>query len=217
MPRIIAIGDVHGCALEFEKLLKALDLKSGERVIQLGDLINKGPDSHAAIELAREYNVEVILGNHELRLIRARQEQRPDILKSYDHATLKQLTEADWKFLEGLPQHRHAPELNTVFVHAGFLPDQAWYEQSIDVTVHIQVIDADGRAAKRSKAPDASAWADHWHGSPFVIYGHTPRRKVFKRPGSIGIDTGCVYGGHLTAFNLEDESLIQICARKAYA
>jgi predicted phosphodiesterase len=217
MPRNIAIGDVHGCALEFEALLKSLKLKSGDRIIQVGDLINRGPDSHDVIELAREYKVEVILGNHELRLIRARREMNPEILRSYDYHTLKQLTDADWDYLEALPNYQHAPEIDTVFVHAGFLPDQTWHEQSIDVTAHIQVIDANGRAAKRSEAPGACAWANHWHGSPFVIYGHTPRPKVYKRPGSIGIDTGCVYGGHLTAYILEDESFVQIRARKTYA
>lgn len=217
MPRNIAIGDVHGCALEFEALLKALELKAGDRVIQVGDLINRGPDSHDVIELAREHKIEVILGNHELRLIRARREMTPEILKSYDFQTLEQLTNEDCHFLENLPDCHHAPEIDTVFVHAGFLPDQVWHEQSIDITAHIQVIDSNGRAAKRSDAPDASAWADHWHGSPFVIYGHTPRPKVFKRAGSIGIDTGCVYGGHLTAYILEDKSFVQVRARKAYA
>lgn len=217
MPRNIAIGDVHGCASEFEALLKSLDLKTTDRIIQVGDLINRGPDSHDVIELAQKYKVEVILGNHELRLIRARREKSSKLLKSYDYATLEQLTPADWHYLEALPNYHHAPEIDTVFVHAGFLPDQTWHEQSIDITAHIQVIDAKGLAAKRADAPRASAWANHWHGSPFVIYGHTPRPKVYKRPGSIGIDTGCVYGGHLTAYILEDKSFVQVRARKAYA
>ncbi|MEC8614033.1 MAG: metallophosphoesterase, partial [Verrucomicrobiota bacterium] len=44
MPRTIAIGDVHGCANEFEELLKKLELKPNDRVIQVGDLVNRGPD-----------------------------------------------------------------------------------------------------------------------------------------------------------------------------
>ena len=159
MPRTIAIGDVHGCASEFEALLKALELKAADHVIQVGDLINRGPDSHDVIELAREYKVEVILGNHELRLLRARRELCPELLKSYDYATLKQLTKADWDYLEARPNYHHISEIDTVFVHAGFLPDQIWHEQSIEVTAHIQVIDHNGRAAKRSHAPAASAWA----------------------------------------------------------
>ena len=217
MPRTIAIGDVHGCAFEFEALLKTLAPQKHDRIIQLGDLVNRGPDSHDVIQLAQEYKVEAILGNHELRLIRARREMCPERLKNYDFPTLTQLTTSDWAFLEALPNCHHLSDIDTVFVHAGFLPDQVWHEQSIDITAHIQVIDENGRAAKRSDAPNASSWADQWHGSPFVIYGHTPRPKVFKRLGSIGIDTGCAYGGHLTAYILEDKSIVQVRARKAYA
>ena len=60
MPRTIAIGDVHGCADEFEELLAKLELKPDDRVIQVGDLVNRGPDSHRVIELAHEYQVESI-------------------------------------------------------------------------------------------------------------------------------------------------------------
>ena len=80
MPRTIAIGDVHGCADEFEELLKRLKLKSDDKVIQVGDLVNRGPDSHRVVELAREYQVESIIGNHELRLITARGETSPAYL-----------------------------------------------------------------------------------------------------------------------------------------
>jgi predicted phosphodiesterase len=77
MPRTIAIGDVHGCADELEELLEALNLKPGDRVIQLGDLVNRGPDSRRVIQLARTYKIEAILGNHELRLLTALRECRP--------------------------------------------------------------------------------------------------------------------------------------------
>jgi len=217
MPRTIAIGDVHGCAAEFEELLIALKLQPSDRVIQVGDLINRGPDSHDVIQLAEEYKVQAILGNHEIRLLRARREKCPELLKNYDYDTLRQLTEPDWEVLESLPNYYHIAEANTVYVHAGFLPEKNWHQQSADVTAHIQVIDNNGKAAKRSDAPTASPWADHWHGSPFVIYGHTPRPKVMLRHGSIGIDTGCVYGGHLTAYIVEEESFVQVRARKAYA
>lgn len=217
MPRTIAIGDVHGCAIEFEELLEALELQPEDRVIQVGDLVNRGPDSHYVLELAREYKVEAILGNHELRLLAARREKRPELLKYYDPPTVRQLTAADWADLEQLPAYKYDAAIDTVFVHAGFLPDQPWHQQGLDITAHIQVIDANGRAAKRADAPDAPPWADSWHGSPFLVYGHTPRPNVLCRPGSIGIDTGCVYGGHLTAYIIEDQSFVQVRARKTYA
>lgn len=217
MPRTIVIGDVHGCADEFEELLEALELAPDDRVIQVGDLINRGPHSHRTIELARLYKVECILGNHELRLLNAQSKKKQTTLKEYDYPTIKQLTKSDWKFLEKMPKYFYEPKIDTVIVHGGFLPNKPWKKQDVETITMIQVIDRHGRPAKRSDAPDAAPWADSWHGNPFVVYGHTPRPNVLERPGSIGIDTGCVYGGHLTAYIIEDKSLVQVRAKKTYA
>ena len=217
MPRTIAIGDVHGCADEFEELLRRLELKADDRVIQVGDLVNRGPDSHRVIELARKYQVEAIIGNHELRLLSARKKNKPSLLKEDDQATVEQLTENDWKYLEAMPKFLYDAQIDTVIVHGGFLPNKPWQTQGSDLITKIQVIDKKGKAAKRSDAPDAAPWADYWGGNPFVVYGHTPRPRVLERKGSIGIDTGCVYGGQLTAYIIEDKSLIQVLAHKAYA
>jgi diadenosine tetraphosphatase ApaH/serine/threonine PP2A family protein phosphatase len=217
MPRIIAIGDVHGCADEFEELLNALELDETDRVIQLGDLVNRGPDSHRVLELARIYKVESILGNHEVRLLRYHREGRKDLLKDYDLPTIKQLTSEDWAYLESLPKFKYGADSGLVCVHGGFLPDIPWQKQDIDTITSIQVIDKKGRPAKRSDSPDGTSWANRWSGPPFVVYGHTPNPNVVERPGSIGIDTGCVYGGHLTAYETADQSLVQVRARQAYA
>lgn len=217
MPRTIAIGDVHGCADEFEELLTALELDPDDRVVQLGDLVNRGPDSHAVLQLVKEYRVEAILGNHELRLLRAHDQGEKKLLKDYDLDTIKQLTDEDWEYLRTLPKFKYGATTDVVMVHAGFLPDEPWQSQDIDITTNIQVIDKNGNPAKRSDAPNAKPWADFWGGDPFVIYGHTPRPNILERPSSIGIDTGCVYGGHLTAYVIDDKSLVQVRARKAYA
>jgi hypothetical protein len=169
------------------------------------------------IELAREYQVEAIIGNHELRLLSARKKNKPSLLKEDDQATVEQLTENDWKYLEAMPKFLYDAQIDTVIVHGGFLPNKPWQTQGSDLITKIQVIDKKGKAAKRSDAPDAAPWADSWGGNPFVVYGHTPRPRVLVRKGSIGIDTGCVYGGHLTAYIIEDKSLVQVLAHKAYA
>lgn len=217
MPRTIAIGDVHGCADEFEELLNALELDPEDRVVQVGDLVNRGPDSHGVLALAREYKVEAILGNHELRILRGHREGKKKLLKSYDLPTIKSMTDDDWEFLEALPKFCFGATRDVVMVHGGFMPNQPWKSQDIDLITSIQVIDKNGRPAKRSDAPNATPWADRWKGDPFVVYGHTPRPNILERPGSVGIDTGCVYGGHLTAYVIENKSLIQVRARKAYA
>jgi hypothetical protein len=80
----------------------------------------------------------------------------------------------------------------------------------------IQVIDREGRPAKRADKPDAPAWADLWSGPPFVVYGHTPRPEIYKLKWSLGIDTGCVLGGQLTAYLLPEKRFLQIKARQRY-
>ena len=68
----------------------------------------------------------------------------------------------------------------------------------------------------RADAPGAPLWADLWNGPPFVIYGHTPRPEVHKLKWSLGIDTACAMGGHLTAFILPEKRFVQVKARQRY-
>jgi serine/threonine protein phosphatase 1 len=214
--RIIAIGDIHGCHEEFADLLTRLALTAQDQLILVGDLVNRGPDSTRVVALARAHRALSILGNHEHRLLTFRRTGDRSILKETDEDTLEQLTPGDWTYLEQMPLTHELPELNTVFVHGGFLPGQPWQKQSADVVTRIQVIDRDGRPRKRADCPDGQPWADLWSGPPFVVYGHTPRPDIYKLKWSVGIDTGCVMGGHLTAFVLPERRFVQIKARKRY-
>lgn len=217
MGRTIAIGDVHGCAREFEKLLKKINPQAGDRILQVGDLINKGPDSTACIALARAYQIETLMGNHEWRLLRAKKEKRLSELNSYNQITAEALSKSDWKFLKKLPKFIYDHRLNTIFVHGGFVPNIAWHKQSIETVTHVQVITQSGLPEKRSSAPKAKLWSHFWKGKEQVIYGHTPRRRVFKRKKTLCLDTGCVYGGELTAYSIEEKRLIRVRAKMSYA
>jgi diadenosine tetraphosphatase ApaH/serine/threonine PP2A family protein phosphatase len=115
-----------------------------------------------------------------------------------------------------MPLTHELPELNTVFVHGGFLPGEPWQKQPASVVTRIQVIDTEGRPRKRADAPDGTLWAERWAGPPFVVYGHTPRPDIFKLKWSVGIDTACVLGGHLTAFILPERRFVQVRARRRY-
>jgi hypothetical protein len=157
-----------------------------------------------------------LLGNHELRLLKYRRTGDKKALKDEDDATLKQLKPEHWQYLESMVLTIEEAPLNTVFVHGGFLPDEPWQKQPADVVTRIQVIDKDGRPAKRADKPDAPAWADLWSGPPFVVYGHTPRPEIYKLKWSVGIDTGCVQGGHLTAYILPEKRFVQVKARQRY-
>ncbi|MGC4074182.1 MAG: metallophosphoesterase [Nibricoccus sp.] len=214
--RIIAIGDIHGCHAEFSELLQRLELTPEDQLILLGDLVNRGPDSCKVIDLAREHKALSLLGNHELRLLNFRKSNDTAFLKESDEDTYKKLRPEDWTYLEQMPLTHYVEELNTVFVHGGFLPNDPWQKQPASVVTRIQVIDSEGRPRKRADDPDSPPWADLWNGPPFVVYGHTPRPEPYKLKWSVGIDTACAMGGHLTAYILPEKRFVQVKARRKY-
>jgi predicted phosphodiesterase len=214
--RLIAVGDIHGCHNEFEELLHLLEPRLDDKLVLLGDLVNRGPSSTRVIDLAQQAGAVSLMGNHELRLIKHRRTGDRKYLKEHDRDTLDALRPEDWAYLESMPLTYEEPELNMVLVHGGFLPGEPWRRQPAEVVTRIQVIGRDGRPMKRADAPDAPSWADLWGGPPFVVYGHTPRPDVYKLKWSIGIDTGCVLGGYLTAYILPERRIVQVKARQRY-
>jgi serine/threonine protein phosphatase 1 len=214
--RIIAIGDIHGCHAEFSELLQRLELTKDDQLILVGDLVNRGPDSCKVIDLAREHRAISLLGNHELRLLNYRKSNDTAFLKESDEDTYRKLRPEDWLYLEQMPLTHYVEELNTVFVHGGFLPNEPWQKQPASVVTRIQVVDADGRPRKRADSEDSPPWADLWNGPPFVVYGHTPRPEVYKLKWSVGIDTACAMGGQLTAYILPEKRFVQVKARRKY-
>ena len=216
--RIIAIGDIHGCHQEFAELLEQLALTKDDRLVLVGDLVNRGPDSCKVIDLARQHRAISLLGNHELRLLEYRKNKTPITLisRETDADTFQKLRASDWDYLAAMPLTYYDAELNTVYVHGGFMPNEPWQRQSAAVVTRIQSINAQGRPCKRADEPDAPAWADLWTGPPFVVYGHTPRPRVYKRKWSVGIDTACVMGGQLTAYILPEKRFVQVKARRRY-
>jgi diadenosine tetraphosphatase ApaH/serine/threonine PP2A family protein phosphatase len=214
--RLIVIGDIHGCHAEFAELLAQLAPTRDDRLVLLGDLVNRGPDSRRVIELARAHRAIALLGNHELRLLKYRRTGDRKYIKEKDLDTYDKLQPADWDFLEAMPLTFEEPDLNVVCVHGGFLPGEPWQKQSAEVVTRIQVVDREGRPAKRAAAPTAPPWADLWSGPPFVIYGHTSRPDIYKLKWSVGIDTACAMGGSLTAYVLPERRFVQVKARKKY-
>ena len=214
--RTIAIGDIHGCHEEFSELLRLIDLQPDDRLVLLGDLVNRGPNTPRVLELARAHRAISLLGNHELRLLNYRRTRDLKFVKENDLETFDQLTAEDWTYLENMLLTYEDPDLNLVCVHGGFLPDIPWNKQPAEIVTRIQVIDAAGQPCKRADAPAAPSWADLWNGPPFVVYGHTPRPEIYKRKWSVGIDTACAMGGHLTAFILPEKRFVQVKARRPY-
>lgn len=214
--RIIAIGDIHGCSQELTSLLERLEVSSEDRLIFLGDLINRGPGSLHVLDIIRQHDCISLLGNHELRLLEHRRSGGKTKLKETDAATLALLRPQDWELLETFKTTHYEPSIDTVFVHGGFEPDIPWRKQPPEVVTRIQVVDQAGRGHKRADCPRGVLWADLWHGPPFVVYGHIPRPEIYKLKWSVGIDTACVMGGHLTAYILPEKRFVQIRAQKRY-
>lgn len=214
--RFIVIGDVHGCAAEFDTLLAALQPRGEDVVVCVGDLINRGPDSPAVLERVRALGIRSVVGNHELRLLAARASGAARSLREADRVTYHALRPADWDHLATLPLTLHFPEWNVLLVHAGFAPTVAWHRQGPEVVTEIQVLDALDRPARRRDTQDGRPWAESWHGPQLVFYGHTPRPEPLVHRSAIGLDTGCVYGGKLTACVLPGRLFVQVPARRTY-
>jgi hypothetical protein len=204
MARTIIVGDVHGCVDELGRLLDEVAPGASDRVLFVGDLIARGPDSLGVLALYRQVNGESVLGNHESKLLvahRARQNgtKRPR-LSSLHYALLHRLSDADWALLEGLPLWRELPEQGLCVVHAGILPEQGVAAQDPWTLTHIRSIAPDGKPSPRHDHPP---WAQAYRGEPHIVFGHNSRLGLQLWPSATGLDTGCVYGGRLTALVLD--------------
>jgi predicted phosphodiesterase len=214
--RTLFIGDVHGCAEELEQLLVAFNPKPKDRVIFVGDLINRGPDSARVLQLARELSARCVLGNHEQRFLRARKARSPGRLKQRDRLTYDSLSKEDWKWINSWPHVIQIPSLGVLVVHGGFIPGTKWKNQDPDMVTHIQVLTAKDKPARRADLPNGRPWADGWTGKEHVLYGHTPRPHPLFHANATGLDTGCVYGYTLTGLSLPDHTVYKVPARRPY-
>lgn len=212
--RTLVIGDVHGCIDELVELLRLAGWTKADRLVLAGDLVAKGPDSPAVVQLAREHQALGVLGNHDAHVLKAR-DGRGDALKGTHRSVAEALTEADWRYLELLPLYLDFPELNTLVVHAGLLPGTPVAEQPKHVLLNLRSLDAEGKPSTR--VDGGTPWAELWPGPRFVVFGHDALRKLQRAPHALGLDTGCVYGGHLSAVWLPERRLVQVAAHRAWA
>jgi predicted phosphodiesterase len=214
--RTLFIGDVHGCADELEQLLVAFDPGKKDRIVFVGDLVNRGPDSPRVLQIARDLSAQCVLGNHEQQLLRARKARAPGRLKRRDRVTYDSLSKADWKWMKQWPHVIEIPSLGVLVVHGGFVPGIRWKEQDPDDVLSIQVIGKGKVPARRADLPNGAPWADGWSGKEHVIYGHTPRPHPLLHANATGLDTGCVYGYALTGFSLPGHRVFKVPARRPY-
>jgi len=224
---LYAVGDIHGESEMLRELLAKLPLASDDRVVFVGDYVDRGPDSKGVVDrliaFSREHPCEFLLGNHESMFLDFLGWKGPDYfggdaflmnggdrtLASYDyfrHLISGQrefaLPADHEKFFRSLKLYHR--EGDYLFLHAGIGRDLLG-ESDVDW------------ALKRAHTEDLlwdRACADLPHGlGVTIVYGHTPSADFAVRwnpPFSIGIDTAAVYGGRLTAIRLPDETLFQV-------
>ncbi|MCB1044635.1 MAG: metallophosphoesterase [Acidobacteria bacterium] len=208
MEPVAIIGDVHGCIDELEHLLDQLD---GRPVVFVGDLINKGPDSLAVLERVLSLQARAVIGNHELGFL--------SYLKSKRHHVDFEEVErqlgihcANWaRWIQALPTFIETPDW--LVVHAGLVPGQHPAESDPRVLTRIRTWDGTG---KRLNNPADPPWFDLYDGQKLVVFGHWAVRGLVMEDRVIGLDTGCVYGGQLTAVLLPERRLVQVAAKRAY-
>lgn len=215
---VIAIGDLHGCIEEFEELLRKIQYNAKYmRIVLLGDLIDRGPDSVGCVRLARQLQFESIMGNHEDKHLRWRRHEQkhkssgkpnPMHKLSYDKQIVQQsLSEEDFSWMSSLPLKLQL--LNNLWaVHGGCTPRFKLSEQPPNQIIRMRYLDCNGTPRSLgenfSQPPDTKYWAEMWNGPESIVYGHcvhdlkVPRIDDHGEYKCVGIDTGCVFGGMLT-------------------
>lgn len=205
--RTIIVGDVHGCLAELERLFETLSLTRDDRVVMVGDLVAKGPDSVGVVRLLRGIGARSVLGNHDANLLRyqrARRGGEPSDASDAVRKIARKMSDEDWAWLEALPYTIELPEHAAIVVHAGLVPGVPLDRQRPEDMLTMRSIRPDGTASKRLE--DGLPWAQLWVGPPHVYFGHDAITGLQRHAHATGLDTGCVYGGELTACVLPSSS-----------
>jgi protein phosphatase len=236
------IGDIHGCLDELVALLHTLGYSvelqtdrsvgpeyqitppAGRKLIFLGDLVDRGPDTPGVLRLVMSAVASgaalCVPGNHEQKLVRALQGRNVQVTHGLAES-LGQLseqpagfTERVVTFLDGLISHYVLDDGRLVVAHAGLRPemqgrasgrvrDFALYGETTGETDEFGL-------------PVRYNWAAEYRGRATVVYGHTPVHEPSWVNGTINIDTGCVFGGRLTALRYPEKELVSVAAARTY-
>ncbi len=232
------IGDVHGCFGELAALLTQLGYTvqareddgyqafhpEGRQAVFLGDLVDRGPDIPAVLKLVMSMvaagSALCVPGNHDMKLLRKLRGK--DVRIAHGLAeSLAQLEQEppDFKqrvinFLDGLVSHYVLDDGKLVVAHAGMkaemqgrgsgrVRDFALYGETTGETDEFGL-------------PVRYNWAAEYRGQAMVVYGHTPVPDPEWLNHTINIDTGCVFGGKLTALRYPEKELISVPAAQTY-
>lgn len=233
------VGDVHGCRSELEELLgrlgyavardedgRAVDAAhpDGRRAVFVGDLVDRGPDSLGVLRLVMGMvaagHALMVPGNHEAKLVRALDGRA--VQTSHGLAgTLEQLAgESDAyrrevrDFLDGLVAHLVLDEGRLVVAHAGL--KEAFHNRASGRVRSFALYGDTTGETDEYGLPVRLPWADDYRGRAMVLYGHTPTPEPVWVNGTLCLDTGCVFGGHLTALRYPEKEVVQVPAERVW-
>lgn len=246
MKRRAIIGDVHGTIDEFKELYARLEWLSLDEICSVGDLVDRGPDSGACVQFAKDKNILTVKGNHEDSILnlwdkKVHHKKEKD---SHNHklVTLSQMNDERIEWMRALPKLHVFDDSGLVLVHGGLFPGMPLYAQPHNVIraqlIHPYKADREGdirwwgadatkhkskKTEEESRAEGYVRWYEVYDGAEDVVYGHS----VFVQPfihqnkgkgRTIGIDTGNVFGGVLTAVVHGEKDLffISVPPKKVY-
>lgn len=235
-----AIGDVHGCRSELETLLGELGYviardergrpidaahPEGRRVLFLGDLVDRGPDSPGVLRLVMGMvgagHALAVPGNHEDKLARALRGDRVTVSHGLE-LTLAQLSEEPPQFVAEVEQfcrelvgHLVLDGGALVIAHAG-LKEAYHGRASGRVRAFALYGDVTGETDEYG-LPVRLPWADDYRGRAVVLYGHTPVPRAEWVNNTMCLDTGCVFGGALSALRYPEREVVSVAAEQTWA
>lgn len=212
MPRLLAIGDIHGCAHELEILLNKLDVQAHDTVVFLGDYIDRGPSSRRVVDLIldlkKRCEVVTLCGNHEAMFLdfldRPESEGAGLFFLNGGATTVDNYTEEDGSIA--------LPEEHMLF----FRNLKMTYEKDGFFFVHAGIPDVPIAELNEEEHGFAMLWSRYpflnstFKWEKFIVHGHTPVQQVDWRENRVNLDTGCVYNGTLTAVDVKSKTVVQV-------
>jgi polynucleotide kinase-phosphatase len=234
------IGDIHGCYAELTTLLEKLGYVASapdgdgatrsftppeeRKAVFLGDLVDRGPDAPGVLRLVMQMvqagNAYCVPGNHDVKLLRKLRGK--DVQLTHGIAeTLAQLEKETpefraqvQKFLDGLVSHYVFDEGRLVVAHAG-MKEEMQGRGSGKVRDFALFGETTGEVDEFGLQVRYN-WAADYRGAAIVVYGHTPIPEPEWLNRTINIDTGCVFGGKLSALRYPEKELISVPAQQTY-
>lgn len=227
------IGDIHGCADELTELLTTLGYAvDGDtvtppprrRAIFVGDYGDRGPDTPRVLRMvmgmAAAGTAICLPGNHDIKLVRKLKGRNVQITHGLAETLAQleagppELSEQIRDFLDGLVSHVVLDDGALVVAHAGM--KEAYQGRASGRVRDFALYGETTGETDKFGLPVRVQWAADYRGSATVVYGHTPVAEPQWFNNTINIDTGCVFGGALTALRWPERKLVSVPAQRTY-